>query len=389
VSAKQYLVVNVNTKQTILNVGIIGGGPAGVATALMLQRRGIQCTIIEASATVPAKVGETLPPSALPVLQALGAADLLKDAAHLPCYGNTSLWGSNIVQEKHFIFQTAGNGWHLQRQQFETALIELARQSGVDFIPNTKLMQAVFYEENGCWKLQLKTGEATVNSFNCRFVADAAGRNSKFARSIGIERKHYDTLTGVVAHFKIDDNKPVSQLTHIEAVENGWWYAAALSNGSVVTAFMTDVKLLSKPMQQISGYWQALQKTDLISTLLPTDYVPPAAMVLHTQPAGTSALNSIYGRNWLAVGDAAFAYDPISSYGISSALGGGCYAGNAIADHLNGADEALPAYRYITEKAFAAYLPLLQQQYALETRWAGAAFWKERSIIQDAKMPGL
>jgi flavin-dependent dehydrogenase len=379
VYAKQHHVVSVNTNQTILDICIIGGGPAGVATALMLQQRGIQSTIIEAAATVPAKAGETLPPTALPVLQALGAAHVLKDTAHLACYGNTYLWGSNQLQEKHFIFQTAGNGWHLNRQQFETSLIKLAQQKGIGFIPGTKLMQAVFDEAGGYWKLQVKTGEAPITNFNCRFVADATGRNSKIARCLGIERKHHDTLTGVVAHFKLDEDKPISQLTHIEAVENGWWYAAAVSNSTIVTAFMTDAKLLSKAMQQIPGYWQALQHTELINTLFPKGFTPYTATALYTQPAGTSMLNSICGHNWLAVGDAAFAYDPISSYGISSALGGGCYAGNAIADHLAGAAEALPAYQYITEKAFAAYLPLLQQQYALENRWNEAAFWKDRN----------
>jgi flavin-dependent dehydrogenase len=378
VHAKQYLVESVNTKQDIKDVCIIGGGPAGVATALMLQQRGIQSTIIEAAATVPAKVGETLPAAALPLLQTLGAASVLKNEAHLPCYGNRYLWGSNKIQEKHFIYQTTGNGWHLHRQQFETDLMQLAIQKGVVFLTGTRLMQAEPAEAKGCWKLQLKTGDAELNTQYCRFVADASGRNSKFTRCLGIERKQYDALTGVVAHFKLENHGPVPQLTHIEAVENGWWYAAALTNGTIVTAFMTDAALLPKEMQKLPGYWQALKSTQLINTLFEPGFTPDVNMYLHTQPAGTSVLSSVYGNNWLAVGDAAFAYDPVSSYGITSALGGGCYAGNAIADHLAGADEALPAYRYITEKAFADYLPLLQQQYAMETRWA-TAFWEHRN----------
>ncbi len=371
--------MNVNTKKITDNVCIIGGGPAGVATALMLQQRGIQSTIIEAAAGIPQKAGETLPATALPVLQALGAAGVLNNAAHLPCYGNSYLWGSNRVQEKHFLFQTAGNGWHLNRQQFEASLLDLAMQKGISFLPGTKLVQAEFDESSKSWRLLIKKSDSPATTVNCSFVADASGRNSKFARCLGIERKQFDTLTGIIAHVQLNDDCPLSQLTHIEAVENGWWYAAAVHNKSIVTAYMSDAKLLPKSVQKISGYWQALQQTELISTLFTPGFTPPASTVLHTQPAGTSILSSICGNNWIAVGDAAFAYDPISSYGIISALGGGCYAGNAIADHLAGAGEAMPAYRYITEKAFATYLPLLQQQYALENRWTDAAFWKERN----------
>ena len=57
-------------------------------------------------------------------------------------------------------------------------------------------------------------------------------------------------------------------------------------------------------------------------------------------PAETSRLDRIAGPGWLALGDAAAAYDPLSSYGIGSAMGSGFYAGQAIADSLAGRDPA-------------------------------------------------
>ena len=361
-------------------MSIVGGGPAGIATALSLLKRGIKSTVFEADAAVRPKVGETLPPTVMPVFRNLEIEALLNDPRHATCYGNSWLWGNTESQDKHFMLHAGGNGWHLQRGIFEEALIRLAEERGIQIIRNAKVMQV---EPAGKgWGINLK-----INDIDTRvetgFIVDATGRNSKIARCIGVERHRYDTLVGAVARFSVDESFELSQQTHIEAVENGWWYAAALSDKQIVTAFMTDAELLPKSHQNISGYWNALTETKLIRSLFPDDFQPKQETVLHTQSAETSFLESVCGENWLAAGDAAFAYDPISSYGITSALGAGCYAGHAIADHLSGAAEALPAYRYLTEKAFSDYLPLWDHQYALEQRWPESPFWKKRINPED------
>ena len=356
-------------------ISIVGGGSSGIATALSLLKRGIKSTVFEADATARPKVGETLPPAVMPVFRDLGIETLLSDPGHAICYGNTWVWGSPDTRDKYFMFHSGGNGWHLQRDIFEDALIRLAEERGIRIIRNAKIMQ-VYASEKG-WKMHLKVN-GTDTTVETGFVVDATGRNSKIARCLGIERHRYDTLVGVVARFRVDERFEMSQQTHIEAVENGWWYAVALSNKQIVTAFMTDAELLPKHLQSIPGYWEALSGTTLIRSLFPERFQPEKEMVLHTQSAETSFLESVCGENWLAVGDAAFAYDPVSSYGITSALGSGCYAGHAIADHLSGAAEALPAYRYLAEKAFSDYLPLWDYQYALEQRWAESPFWKKR-----------
>lgn len=360
-------------------VCIIGGGPAGAATALTLRQRGMACTLVEAAPSVGHKVGETLPPTVLPLLRALQAEALLQQPAHLPCYGNSWLWGSPTVQEKNFLLTTQGHGWHLDRQAFETDLLTLAQQKGSLLMMGHKLMQAQWHSDTQDWELWIKGADAaSAQPYRCRWVVDASGRNSKLARCLGIARHKYDGLTGTVARFQLPMDGVPAQLTYTEATANGWWYAALTQGQQLVTAFMTDADLLPHSLQSLSAYWEALQQTRLIKTLFPLNYVPLADTPLHTQAAGSSALAQVYGTGWLAVGDAAFAYDPISSYGITSALGSGIYAGHAIADQVAGNAAALPAYRYVTAKAFADYLPLLAHQYGQEQKWSAMPFWQRR-----------
>jgi flavin-dependent dehydrogenase len=95
-------------------------------------------------------------------------------------------------------------------------------------------------------------------------------------------------------------------------------------------------------------------------------------------PAETSRLDAIAGDGWLALGDAAAAYDPLSSHGIGSAMGSGFYGGNAIADLLAGRPEARLAYLDLMQTAYGACLDLQKRHYAAEGRWPEAPFWSRR-----------
>ncbi len=95
-------------------------------------------------------------------------------------------------------------------------------------------------------------------------------------------------------------------------------------------------------------------------------------------PAESSRLDAIAGEGWFAIGDAAAAYDPLSSHGVAAAMGSGFYGGHAVADLLDGRDEARPAYLDLMQRAYGAYLDLLRERYAAERRWPEAPFWRRR-----------
>jgi flavin-dependent dehydrogenase len=355
---------------------IAGGGPAGIATAISLAKRGILSTILETNKNPAEKPGDTIEPIALPVLKVLGVDHLLKDAAHTACYGNNYSWESEVAEVKDFFYSRWGHGWHLHRNYFEKELLSIAKQLGVT-VSYCRIKKVEQCAQTDNWQLQT-VNDGIDKILNAHFVVDATGRNALIARSAGVRRIQYDNLVGIVARFSIDATAPILQYTYLQAVENGWWSATALRGNIVVTTYMTDANLITTAMQKSSGYRQLLQQSPLVYSLFPENFIP-AAEYIYTRSASTSRLSTIWGQNWLSVGDAAYTFDPISSYGIISALGSGYYAGNAIADHLEGADEALPAYQYLTEKAFDHYLHLWKQQYALQQRWPESLFWKKRN----------
>lgn len=357
---------------------IIGGGPAGIATALSLRILGIEATVIESSRSAEPKIGESLPPGAEPVMEALHIVHLLQNQSHLTSYGNSWLWGSEKVQDRHFLQDTGGNGWHLRREVFESEMREEAIRKGVRLRSGYRL-ESARQMEDGSWKLDLKLTDGTSETWHTNLLVDASGRHSKVGRINKVRRHQYDHLTAVAAHFK-HVNAPVSGQTHIESTPQGWWYAAELSDGEIVTVFLTDETLLEEEMKSQDGYLESLSRTRLIRTLFPKGAVPDTVSEIEIKQAGTSRLATLYGTNWVAVGDAAQSYDPVSSYGITSSLKSGYYAGRAIAAYLTGDTGAFQVYRDMMESIFSEYLELWKQQYQLEQRWTDYPFWSPRSL---------
>ena len=150
------------------------------------------------------------------------------------------------------------------------------------------------------------------------------------------------------------------------------WYSALLADGRLALAFMTDGDLLDR-----NAWYLGLERTrETRARVEGHGYaIEEAPRIL---PAETSRLDDILGDNWLALGDAAAAYDPLSSHGIGSAMGSGFYAGHAIADLLAGHTEAGLAYLDVLRNAYGGCLDLQKQHYASERRWPDAPFWRRR-----------
>jgi 2-polyprenyl-6-methoxyphenol hydroxylase-like FAD-dependent oxidoreductase len=92
---------------------------------------------------------------------------------------------------------------------------------------------------------------------------------------------------------------------------------------------------------------------------------------------------------WLAVGDAALGFDPLSSQGLFNALYTGL-AGAAAADrHLHGDATALPDYAARLRPIGDAYRSHLRAWYGAERRWSQQPFWQRRQTQEPAESEHL
>lgn len=72
--------------------------------------------------------------------------------------------------------------------------------------------------------------------------------------------------------------------------------------------------------------------------------------------------------DWIAVGDAAAAFDPLSSMGIGHAVSCGCHAAVALIEYFNKKDGLLQEYQRGLVRNFENYLKMRHMYYDLEKR---------------------
>ncbi|MDC0707923.1 tryptophan 7-halogenase [Stigmatella sp. ncwal1] len=351
---------------------IAGGGPGGAATAIALAAHGIQALVLEATAATRPKPGECLSPGFKPLLARLGVTDLFERGTHLPVTSIASVWERTEPEERNLLFESHGEGWLLDRAAFEDRLIATARARGSLWYRGHRVT-SVTRTEHGQWKVAAKSERAGFE-VNADFIVDATGRAATVARRLGIARQRFDGLVGSWGLLASTDAAPSPSAVpiHIEAVRNGWWYMARLPDGRFSAVLFADRAVLGP-----KAFLKALEEAPHALALLRGKAfhlsMPPTAY-----PAHSSRLTQPCGPGWFAVGDAAASFDPLSSYGMGSALGTGFYAAQAIVSAWAGETTSLEAYRSLIDSRYPHYLDMLGERYRSVTRWPDSLFWAKR-----------
>ena len=352
------------------DVAIVGGGPAGSATALSLRSHApsLAVVLIEASRYETLRIGETLPPPARPILEHLGVWPAFQDQGHRQAHGTTAVWGRPVPLDNDFFYMPANIGWHLDRAAFDAMLAGQAEARGVALLPGTRLRDA---ERRGDgWRLTLGAG----NVLSARFLVDATGGAAAFARRQGAEFVDGDRLVGIARLFRKGAGDP---RTVVEAFEEGWWYTAGLPNGRCVTACMTDADLARR--MQLGNAEQWCRQLAAMPTIGGMLRESEACSPIVVRASESRRLEPVLGDGWLAVGDSASRFDPLSSQGIVKALRSGIFASYAIGDLLTRGDDSgvLRYRRYVTEE-FKIYRETRAKYYREEQRWPTSEFWRRR-----------
>jgi flavin-dependent dehydrogenase len=362
------------------DVAIVGGGPAGTSIGIGLARAagaGRSIAVLERSGYEQDRIGETLPPEARVPLAQLGVWDRFLEQGHAPSPGTAAAWGKEDLEENPFIFNPHGNGWHLDRRGFDAMLAAAATEAGVTLHRHAQ-MTACERADSGDWRVDYMCDERRCR-LQARFLVDATGRACMAARRQGATRLRSDRLTGVIGLFEAFQQEQEYR-TLVEASADGWWYSAWLPDARLIVALMTDADLLPTGQTPLLAYWlRQLQQT--VHTRMRTTGLAVERMrrPLLWMAASSEVLDCSGGTGWLATGDAALSFDPLSSQGIYNALQSGVRAAETVDAALRDARKSVEhAWSLRNRQRFDRYLRTRQSYYGLERRWPDSVFWRRR-----------
>ncbi|CAM1340925.1 tryptophan 7-halogenase [Tenacibaculum amylolyticum] len=373
------------TKTDIL---IIGGGIAGCIAAISLAEH-FSVTLVDKLVTPVDRVGESLAPAAQRILKKLGILDALSKTDIQELFqentGMQSYWGSDRVQFVDHLRNPDGCSLSLNRKKFASYLREFSKKKGVSCLWGYKLYQSNFLDKT--WHVSFVSDtskERKETTIKAKFVIDATGRNSHFARAIGIQRTHFDKLMSCWISFP---NTSVNTMSTIVAEQFGWWYSAVIPEQKRVLSFQTDSDLLERSnFKSLSNFLALVQKSPIIQQLISNTDMND--ITFHgTVSANSTRLEKVAGEQWIAIGDAAISFDPLSSQGMFNAMATAIQASELLQSVNFIREESsekttlfVKTYTNQIETIWSHYLKHRTLFYGAESRWKEDSFWKRRRV---------
>ncbi|WP_286038007.1 FAD-dependent monooxygenase [Xanthomonas sp. NCPPB 2654] len=360
-------------------VAIVGGGAAGCATALALAAHGVEDTVVVDLGRAPGwRLGEAIAPNGAAVLQRLGVWDTFLAQAPLSSAGSCASWGKPELGYNDFIVAGQGKGWHVDRSAFDAMLAAAVPARGGSVLRGLRLC-GISRTEQGGYLLELRDGDGRHRQLQAGFLVDASGIAAAAVRRLGVARNEVDCLAFVAAVFALQRPDAIPSQALLEACQDGWWYAAKLPGERMVVALAVD-PARQRYCRDAAVWLAAAKDTQHVARWLQQgEATLPDNGGLLAALAPAAILSRVVGERWLAVGDAASAYDPLAAQGIVKALQDGEAAGHALAQHLHGAGPvALASYQERVFARFTEHLRLRHALYARERRWPQAPFWQAR-----------
>ncbi|MFC4351756.1 glycine oxidase maturase GoxB [Fodinicurvata halophila] len=362
-------------------IAVIGSGPAGAAACLTLAQLRRPVLWISPPDIPSERIGESLSPNARPLLKALGLETVIEGPEHRPSNALFSCWGSDHLSERSDALRLQGPGLVLDRPAFESQLRAAALATGLErWETNLESLQT----DKGCWHLRLGNGrEASAD-----FVIDCSGRKAVAGRRLARQQQD-DQL--VAAYAFLDQQDPdiaPTAATMIEAVAEGWWYGSLLPQRDsqaprMVVARFSDPDLQPRGLTRDRAAWNRL----IGETLYIQRWLESAGFAIGEPPnlasAATAWLERASGHTeeagWAAAGDAAAAFDPLSSHGLTTALWSGQQAAIAADSALKGDRQPLAEYTRTIARGVERFRQERKQVYAGEIRFRDRPFWRRRT----------
>jgi len=358
------------------DVVVVGAGPAGSATALLLARAGTRVLLLDRARFPREKpCSEYLSPESTRVLERLGKDVLHAVAAAAPA----QLTGMKVVAPSGagVVGRFETFSFALPRTRFDTILRDAAARAGVAVQERMKVEELVYDDGAVGGVIARDVGGGTRDVYPARVVVGADGLRSIVARRLGRVFGSAPRRIAFTAH--VSDARGVNDLGEMHVGRPGYVGLGPIGDGVTTVALVLPLR----EARRGERFFAELERFPGVAGRFDARRV--VRPVLATGPfARWSRRPVARGGGALLVGDAADFFDPFTGQGIYSALRGAELAAAAIIETLvNGA--SLDGYARARRREFAGKW-LLERIIGLAVGWPALI---ERVVGRMARRPEL
>jgi flavin-dependent dehydrogenase len=320
---------------------IIGGGPAGAATAAILAEHGRRVLVLEREKYPRYHIGESLIPFTFQPLERLGLIPKMRQSHFMKKYSVTFVQPSGGRSQPFYFHtrydkDTVAQTWQVLRSEFDVMMLNNAREKGAIVREETTVLRLI-EAEGKVIGVEAKDAERRVYQAQAPITVDCSGREA-FASNLRGWRVPDPKLNKIAVwtYFKGSKREPgmdEGATTVAFIPDKGWFWHIPQHDDMVSVGVVADGKYLTRDgvRDPKAIFDRAVEENEWIKSHLAVG-----------EPTGGYHVTSEYTRyskhgaapGLVFAGDAFAFLDPVFSSGIMLALKSGVMVGDYIHEGL-------------------------------------------------------
>jgi len=308
---------------TRCDVLVVGGGPAGSTIAALLAERGKDVVLLEKERHPRFHIGESLLPFNMTLFEKLGVANEV---------GRIGLqkWGVDFISPAHGRSVTlqfsdawdkdAPYSFQVRRSELDHILIQNAAAKGARVIEGCRVTELDLDDSDGV-RVTSKNEAGQLEHVQARFLVDASGRDTLVANKLSLkDRNRRHASAAIYGHFTGARRQPGRDEGNISIFwfDHGWIWFIPLADGTTSVGAVVSPGYLKTRKTDVTTFFQETiaGSPELMERLSEATLTGPATAT------GNYSYRSrtMFGRNYLLIGDAYAFIDPVFSTGVYVAM---------------------------------------------------------------------
>ena len=311
--------------QPMVDVLVIGAGPAGAMAAALSCRAGLSVRVLEKTLFPRFSIGESMLPQSLVLLEQAGMLEAVEKAGFQYKDGAQIVRGERKVDFEFSMKTCAGHphAYQVTRADFDHILINEAQRQGAEVRYQEEITAVdVSGAEALVTSRDARGGESTHRA---RFVFDASGFGRILPRLLDLDRPaDFPVRASLFMHVEdhiVDadfDRNKIRVAVHPEH-EDIWYWLIPFSGGRASIGVVAEDKVLQAYAGDVTQRFHALiaEEPGMRRMLRNAKPLWPEAREIRGY---ATAVSSLHGKNFALLGNAGKFLDPVFSSGVTIAL---------------------------------------------------------------------
>lgn len=323
---------------------VIGGGPAGSASAAFVADAGHSVLQLEREKTPREHVGESLMPESYWIFERLGVLEQLNGSQFARKVG-VQFVNDTGRESQPFFFRShdprpCSETWHVDRAVFDRMLMDNARAKGADCRDQTRVAE-VLLDGDRATGVAVVDREGERHQIRSRVVMDASGQQALLANRLGIRRVNPDLRKASIwRHYRGAERDESGGgvktiILHTSDKKAWFWYIPQADNIVSVGCVGDNDYLLKGRGKSEQVFEEELAKcqgvAERVADAEPLDDLRVAKEFSYST-------DRVSGDGWVLVGDAWGFIDPVYSSGVYFALQSAALASDCVIEALKTGD---------------------------------------------------